>query len=77
MKTGEPNELGIDRSLFKRDKLGQWTTPLINVSSVDQYIAKIESVVEKSLNLKRRYQELVTHCSSRIPKVYNRIVREK
>ena len=43
IKTGEPNELGIDGGLYKRDRIGQWTTPFINVSSVDQYIAKIES----------------------------------
>lgn len=43
IKTGEPNELGIDGGLSKRDRIGQWTTPFINVSSVDQYIAKIEA----------------------------------
>ena len=43
IKTGGPNELGIDGGLSKRDRIGQWTTPFINVSSVDQYIAKIES----------------------------------
>ena len=43
IKTGGPNELGIDGGLYKRDRIGQWTTPFINVSSVDQYIAKIES----------------------------------
>lgn len=43
IKTGEPNELGIDGGLYKRDRIGQWTTPFINVSSVEQYIAKIEA----------------------------------
>ena len=43
IKTGGPNGLGIDGGLYKRDRIGQWTTPFINVSSVDQYIAKIES----------------------------------
>ena len=43
IKTGGPNELGIDGGLYKRDRIGQWTTPFINVSSVDQDIAKIES----------------------------------
>lgn len=43
IKTGEPNELGIGGGLSKRDRIGQWTTPFINVSSVDQYIAKIEA----------------------------------
>lgn len=43
IKTGEPNELGIDGGLSKRDKIGQWITHFINVSSVDQYTAKIEA----------------------------------
>jgi predicted enzyme related to lactoylglutathione lyase len=43
IKTGESNELGIDGGLSKRDRIGQWTTPFINVSSVDQYTAKIEA----------------------------------
>jgi len=43
IKTGEPNELGIDGGLSKRDRIGQWTTPFINVSSVELYIAKIEA----------------------------------
>lgn len=43
IKTGGPNELGIDRGLSKRDRIGQWTTPFINVSSVDQYTSKIEA----------------------------------
>jgi predicted enzyme related to lactoylglutathione lyase len=29
--------------LSRRNKIKQWTTPFINVSSVDQYSAKIES----------------------------------
>ncbi len=41
IKTGEQSELGIDGGLSKRDRIGQWTTPFINVSSVDQYPAKI------------------------------------
>lgn len=41
IKTGEQNELGIDGGLSKRDRIGQWTTPFINVSSIDQYTAKI------------------------------------
>jgi predicted enzyme related to lactoylglutathione lyase len=43
IKTGENNEPGIDGGLSRRDKIGQWTTPFINVSSVDQCSAKIES----------------------------------
>jgi len=43
IKTGEPNELGIDGGLSKRDRIGQWTTPFINVSSLELYIAKIEA----------------------------------
>ena len=43
IKTGESNEPGIDGGLSKRDRIGQWTTPFINVSSVDQYTAKIEA----------------------------------
>jgi predicted enzyme related to lactoylglutathione lyase len=43
IKTGETNELGIDGGLSKRERIGQWTTPFINVSSVDQYVDKIES----------------------------------
>ena len=43
IKTGEPNELGIVGGLSKRDRIGQWMTPFINVSSVEQYIAKIEA----------------------------------
>jgi predicted enzyme related to lactoylglutathione lyase len=43
IKTGEPNEFGIDGGLSKRDRIGQWTTPFINVPSVDRYTAKIES----------------------------------
>lgn len=43
IKTGEPNELGIDGGLSKRDRIGQWTTPFIKVSSVNEYSAKIET----------------------------------
>jgi uncharacterized protein len=43
IKTGEPNEHGIDGGLAKRERIGEWTTPFINVSSVDEYIKKIES----------------------------------
>lgn len=43
IKTGESNELGIDGGLSKRERIGQWITPFINVSSVDQYVDKIES----------------------------------
>ena len=43
IKTGETNELGIDGGLSKRERIGQWITPFINVSSVDQYVDKIES----------------------------------
>jgi uncharacterized protein len=43
IKTGESNEHGIDGGLSKRDRIGQWTTPFINVSSVDQFTGKIES----------------------------------
>jgi predicted enzyme related to lactoylglutathione lyase len=39
IKTGEPNELGIDGGLSKRHRIGQCTTPFINVSSVDEYTA--------------------------------------
>lgn len=47
IKTGETNELGIDGGLSKRERIGQWTTPFINVSSVDQYVDKIESATGK------------------------------
>jgi predicted enzyme related to lactoylglutathione lyase len=43
IKTGEPNELGIDGGLSKRNRIGQWNTPFINVSSADQYTSKIEA----------------------------------
>ena len=43
IKTGEPNEPGIDGGLSKRERIGDWTTPFINVPSIDQYIDKIES----------------------------------
>jgi len=43
IKTGEPNELWIDGGLSKRDRIGQWITPFINVSSADQYTSKIEA----------------------------------
>lgn len=43
IKTGEPNELGIDGGLSKRDRIGQWITPFINVTSTDQYTSKIEA----------------------------------
>ena len=41
-KTGEPNEPGIDGGLAKRIKPEESLTPFINVSSVDEYTAKIE-----------------------------------
>jgi predicted enzyme related to lactoylglutathione lyase len=43
IKTGESNEPGIDGGLSKRERIGDWTTPFINVPSIDQYIDKIES----------------------------------
>lgn len=43
IKTGESNEPGIDGGLSKREKIGEWTTPFINIQSIDQYIGKIES----------------------------------
>lgn len=43
MKTGEPNEQGIDGGLSKRERIGEWITPFINVSSIDDYVEKIES----------------------------------
>jgi predicted enzyme related to lactoylglutathione lyase len=43
IKTGEPNEPGIDGGLSKRERIGDWTTPFINVPSIDQYIDRIES----------------------------------
>jgi len=43
IKTGEANELGIDGGLSKRDRIGQWITPFINVTSADQYTSKIEA----------------------------------
>ncbi|HEY7695001.1 MAG TPA: VOC family protein [Nitrososphaeraceae archaeon] len=43
IKTGESNEPGIDGGLSKREKIGEWTTPFINIPSIDQYIGKIES----------------------------------
>ncbi|HXW12287.1 MAG TPA: VOC family protein [Nitrososphaeraceae archaeon] len=43
IKTGEPNEPGIDGGLSKRERIGDWTTPFINVPAIDQYIDKIES----------------------------------
>jgi uncharacterized protein len=52
IKTGEPNELGIDGGLSRRDRIGQWTTPFINVSSVDEYTAKIEAAGGKIIQPK-------------------------
>jgi hypothetical protein len=43
IKTGEPNELGIDGGLSKRDRIGQCITPFINVTSADEYTSKIEA----------------------------------
>jgi predicted enzyme related to lactoylglutathione lyase len=43
IKTGESNEPGIDGGLSKRERIGEWTTPFINILSIDQYISKIES----------------------------------
>lgn len=43
IKTGESNEPGIDGGLSKRERIGEWTTPFINVTSIDQYVSKIES----------------------------------
>lgn len=52
IKTGEANELGIDGGLSKRNRIGQWTTPFINVQSIDQYISKIESADGKIIQPK-------------------------
>jgi len=43
IKTGESSEPGIDGGLSKRERIGEWTTPFINISSIDNYISKIES----------------------------------
>jgi len=43
IKTGESNEPGINGGLSKRERIGEWTTPFINIPSIDQYINKIES----------------------------------
>ena len=43
IKTGESNEPGIDGGLSRRERIGEWTTPFINIPSIDQYIDKIES----------------------------------
>jgi len=43
IKTGESNEPGINGGLSKRERIGEWTTPYINIPSIDQYINKIES----------------------------------
>ena len=43
IKTGESNEPGIDGGLSKRERIGEWITPFINIKSIDQYISKIES----------------------------------
>jgi len=58
IKTGESNELGIDGGLSKRDRIGQWTTPFINVSSVDQYTAKIEAGGGKIIEPKTAIPEI-------------------
>ena len=43
IKTGESDEPGIDGGLSKRERIGEWITPFINIKSIDQYISKIES----------------------------------
>ena len=43
IKTGESDEPGIDGGLSKRERIGEWITPSINIKSIDQYISKIES----------------------------------
>lgn len=43
IKTGESNEPGIDGGLSKRERIGEWITPFINIKSIEQYISKIES----------------------------------
>lgn len=43
IKTGESDEPGIDGGLSKRERIGEWITPFINIKSIDQYINKIES----------------------------------
>ena len=43
IKTGESDEPGIDGGLSKRERIGEWITPFINIPSIDQYISKIES----------------------------------
>ena len=43
IKTGESSEPGIDGGLSKRERIGEWTTPFIDISSIDNYISKIES----------------------------------
>ena len=43
IKTGESDEPGIDGGLSKRERIGEWITPFINIKSIEQYISKIES----------------------------------
>jgi predicted enzyme related to lactoylglutathione lyase len=43
IKTGENNEAGIDGGMSRRDRIGQWTTPFINVSELDKYKDKIQT----------------------------------
>lgn len=43
IKTGEPNEPGIDGGLAKRDRPESSLTPFINVLSADEYTAKIQA----------------------------------
>ena len=43
IKTGGPDEAGIDGGLAKREDRSQLITPFIDVPSVDEYAAKIEA----------------------------------
>ena len=40
IKTGGPSELGIDGGLYKRDRIGQWTTPFISFTTRFQLFGK-------------------------------------
>lgn len=41
IKTGASSEPGIDGGLAKRTAPGQFTTPFVAVSSIDEYVAKV------------------------------------
>lgn len=41
IKTGAPSQPGIDAGLAKRSAPGQFTTPFIDVRSIDEFTAKV------------------------------------